>query len=239
MLQSKTYGGYPVSYRPGTSDEGVLREVLERRCYRRVSVGFDVKSGERWLDLGANIGAFAVYARTHDATTLSIEPDPECFDLLTQNAPWASVQRAAIVASTMDEVEFFASPREKNKAAGTIVGTRLNRVETRASIKLVSRGMVSAVCAEEFRDETFDGIKMDVEGAEGALLDDWRLPKVRKLVLEYHLSVDNSVENLRRRINVLQGLFQHVAYPPEFDRAFASGSATFKSFFDRLVFAWN
>jgi hypothetical protein len=79
--------GITAYYRPGASDERVLREVITKATYRRSSIGFDVRQGETWLDLGANIGAFALYCKLNHATAVCYEPDPDCFALLTLNVP--------------------------------------------------------------------------------------------------------------------------------------------------------
>lgn len=89
--------------------------------------------------------------------------------------------------------------------------------------------------------QQFDGVKMDIEGSEGELIDQWLLPKCNKLVMEYHSSRDKSIENLRRRLEVLRGRFEVVSYPPEYDRIIAAGGNTSYegnqlTYFDRMVF---
>src|SRR5207344_2312360 len=83
-------------YRPGTSDENALIEVINKKAYRRGSVKFDVERGERWLDLGANIGAFALYARSKGATVECYEPMPDCFAILKKNVPKARLHNSAV-----------------------------------------------------------------------------------------------------------------------------------------------
>src|SRR5690349_1246697 len=89
-LAERNLGGTPpviAYYRPGSSDEDVLKEVIDRHAYRRKKDGFEVELGERWLDLGANIGAFALYCRLHGARAVCYEPEPDCFSILEKNAP--------------------------------------------------------------------------------------------------------------------------------------------------------
>lgn len=215
-------------YRADTSDERVLKEVLERRCYRRASVNFDVEPGELWLDLGANIGAFAMYCRSRGARAECYEPDPDCFELLKKNAKEFSLHRCAVSG----EPKLKTLPWHRAKKEG--VHSRNSLLEA-GSLK--ADGEVTNYFAGNFVKKTFDGVKMDIEGAEGPILDRWLLPRCSKLVLEYHTSRDASVENFFRRVNQIKKHFVNVAYPPEFDRA--SKLVTFKTFFDRLIFAWE
>lgn len=80
----------------------------------------------------------------------------------------------------------------------------------------------------------FDGIEMDIGGAEAGLLDDDLIPECRKLVLEYHTSRDQSMDNLRRRLAYLKSRFRTVRYPPELDRLVAAGGHT-TTYFDRVI----
>jgi len=44
----------------GSSDEKAVREVVEKKSYLRRE--FQIAAGERWLDLGGNVGAFTVFS---------------------------------------------------------------------------------------------------------------------------------------------------------------------------------
>jgi hypothetical protein len=82
--------------------------------------------------------------------------------------------------------------------------------------------------------QKFDFVKMDIEGSEGALIDDWLLPHCSRLVMEYHTSRDPNPEHLKRRLKILKEHFERVKYPACFD--------TLKGFpprFDQLIFCWN
>src|SRR5262245_12504074 len=86
MLTQGQFGNVQAWYRPGTTDENALIEVLVKRAYRRPSIGFDVRAGEHWLDLGANIGAFALYCKARGASAACYEPLADNFAILLKNA---------------------------------------------------------------------------------------------------------------------------------------------------------
>ena len=218
-----------IHLRPGASDERVLEEVITRRCYRRTSANFDLEKGERWLDLGANIGAFALYCAQRGAVATCYEPDEENFKLLEKNVPQFELNRKAVIAENVKEVKWFTARNSSTHSRNSIVEKR----------SLQPVGFVPSFYAKNFTKLKFNGVKMDIEGAEGAILDNWFLPTCKKLVLEYHTSRDSSVKNLASRIANIQNHFKQTAIPPEFLRAIARKDREFKSFFDRLIFAWE
>lgn len=233
-ILTKKYEGLTAFYRKGESEEGssdesALAEVVERRTYRKPSLGFDVLPEETWLDLGANIGSFALYCRLRGAKAICYEPDPACFKLLQKNAPNFELHNAAVTASKSPEIQFFKSSNPENFYRGTIL-------EVKGYIPLPP---VANIYAGTLKKLKVDGIKMDIEGSEGALIDLGLLPKCRKLVLEYHTSRDSSVHALRHRLALLSERFAHVHYPKAYSEAIASGQDTYRPRFDQLIFCWN
>ncbi len=219
-------------YRPGTSDEDVLREVVERRCYRRARAGFDVEAGEAWLDLGANIGAFVLYARLRGAAEVdAFEPDPACFALLDKNAGSIGGHRvrSAVTNRRGTTVSFYQKNNPLNHWRGTIVPVH-GYVPTEA---------VPNTHGSFFSGMHYDGVKMDIEGSEFGLLDDGLLPVSSKLVFEYHFH--RGTRDLRlfaRRVRALRKIYKDVWYPAFIDRDIAAGR-DYSGRFDSLVFCWN
>ena len=226
-LVKSEFGEVSAWHREG-GDAAILKEVIVNACYRRKSVGFDVMSGETWLDLGANIGAFALYCKSKGAQATCFEPDLDCFDILKRNVPKFELFNSAVSASKEAELVFYQSNAEANHSRGTVVPVR-GYTECR----------VANTYAGELKKLKFSGVKMDIEGSEGPILDQWLLPRCSKLCLEYHTSRDRSVTNLECRLDQLRKHFNHVCYPPEYDRAITSGLPEVKTFFDRMIFAWG
>jgi FkbM family methyltransferase len=225
-----TFGSASAYYRPGTSDENALREVLIARTYRKASVGFDVAAGEHWLDLGANIGAFALYCQAKGATAECYEPMPDCYALLRRNAPKFKCYRTAISNLRAPEVTFWTSRRASDHYRGTLI-PRTKGGYPQTTVKNTH--------ASRLQKQKFDGIKMDIEGAEFGIIDEWLLPKAKRLVLEYHLSRDNSLANLARRVRILKQHYRHVIYCPELARLVERGTGTGKTYFHRCIYCWG
>ena len=67
--------------RPGTLDEYIFKEI--RPSYNML----DIQEGDVVLDIGANIGAFSLYAEQQGATKIySYEPDSDNFFILEKNS---------------------------------------------------------------------------------------------------------------------------------------------------------
>lgn len=230
LTKVKYYNSLPIRYRVGTTDENIIKEVLETRCYRRPTYGFDVEHGELWLDLGANIGAFAVYCIAKGAKVTCFEPDPACFALLEKNAAKAvNCYNSAVTASREERIPFNVSRTKANHARGSVLSAG----------GLKPSGTVANTHLGDWADGmAWDGIKIDIEGAEFGIIDGDLLPDCNKLVLEYHTSRDRSAKNLGKRLNKLRERFDHVAYPAELDRLVKAGGSA-RTFFDRSIFCWN
>lgn len=209
------------------ADEAIMKEVLGRRCYRRKSANFDVEAGEHWLDLGANIGAFALYCRERGATVDCYEPMPDNFALLQQNAPEANCFMAAVTAEKSGTIAIHQSKSSLSHARATILDTVHG---------YKAYGVVANVYAGDLMAQYFDGIKADIEGAELALLDARLIPPCKKFVFEYHSSRDGNLDHLRERLRWLELRFDHVTYSRELKRVMAGEKI--KPYYDRLVWAW-
>jgi len=233
-LKRGTFGKDKVKayYRPGTSDENALIEVINKKAYRRGSVDFDVEPGEHWLDLGANVGAFALYAKSKGATAECYEPMPDCFEILQKNVPEFKLHNTAVTNLPDQELTFYAPRREKDKYRSTLLPRK-------GKYPQVTVFNVHASTLQRRKGKGFDGIKMDIEGSEFGLIDDGLLPKADKLVLEYHLTRDNSLPHLVQRVRKLRKLYKNVAYCPELGRLIKKGTGTGRTYFDRCIYCWE
>lgn len=189
----------PFYFRPGTSDEPIIRDVLLNREY-------DLKRLCRWpelvefarrtteatgkhpiiIDAGANIGAATVFfcGEIPNAWIVAIEPDTSNFDLLTRNVAGLNVKTLhAALASSAGQAR-VVDPGEGHW------GLRTERTD---------EGSVACITIDEIYrqiESTFFPfmVKIDIEGGEDELfsqntkwvertpliiveLHDWLLPK--------------------------------------------------------------
>jgi FkbM family methyltransferase len=151
--------------------EWELGQILFSDCYRLAHIRYPVKTV---LDVGANIGLFALSAREHFPVALieCYEPNPMLADHLFSHCR-----------------QIGATPHMEAIGSKT---DRISLCQGSASIYSVSKrgGEIPqrAFCDAIARIGTVDVLKLDCEGAEWDIFTDvasWR--NVRSLVMEYHL----------------------------------------------------
>ncbi len=124
-----------------------------------------------FLDVGANVGAYALFMAALTgprARILAVEPQPDVFDRLTYNIgqnPFGTVKAiACAVADRAGELTLFIDPRNRGESSVKIVGTHKS-----AAIRVPAVTLLSLCRSEGI--ERIDAIKLDVEGAEDLILE--------------------------------------------------------------------
>lgn len=218
-------------YRPNTSDEKCMKEVLDQQCYKHGDM-FTPQPGQHWLDLGANIGAFSFWCRINDARVTAFEPDPLNYRLLQMNMPvLGKLHNKAVTVHDRATLPFFTGSQPGDFYRATC----LPPVSMRG-VKEFKNLHVRKLAALTPTDG-FDGVKMDIEGAELGMIDQGMLPKCRRLVMEYHLSHDPDMSHFRKRIKILRKYFKEVYYIPSLDQAYRDDK--YPGLFDRFVWCWD
>ena len=202
-----------ICIRPGTTDEKVVDEVLKCNVYEKQKIGFHVKQGESWLDLGGNIGTFALLALSHGASVVTCEPEKDNLDLLTRNleanfpnGQW-KILPVAVTTGNSNTVDLYLCKGNYNKYRHTIYPIR-----GRQAVSVTQKNI-----NELLREYKFDGIKIDIEGAEIDILeqleaDDFKVAGITKMVYEYSFDIDPSIPRFLKIIEKLRGYFTIVSY---------------------------
>lgn len=222
----KRYAGMKMECRH-KADEAVCEEVLMRRTYLKPKLGFMVKPKSIWLDIGANIGAFSVWAGNERAAeVVAYEPCRENYllaktNMELNNVPGEIIQEA--IGKGDGEIDILYNPDTPARSG-----------------ELGSKGVSERVKMRDFNDVVAvlqpNGIKLDAEGAELAVLDDnMNLDGVDYLVMEYHARFDKSIENARRRLEPVASQFRHCRIP----KSLVRGSGEYPSWIDPICFFWN
>ncbi len=169
----------PISYRPGTSDFAVLRQVLGKR-------EGDVKLANAphlIVDAGANIGLVSLlYANKYpDATIIAIEPESENCQLFRRNC--SSYKNITLIEAALWP---HASTLWLSNPTGQPFSFRVG--ESGACSPQV-RAVTMSDLLSLGRNKSIDLLKLDIEGAERELFladaDKW-LPFVGTIVAELH-----------------------------------------------------
>ena len=180
--------------------------------YQNRRIDFKVEATDTWLDLGANIGTFAVLAISAGGRVVSVEPEPDNLTLLRKNmedfgGKYKIVE--GVVGLKKGSVTLYIATGSYNKYRHSVV---LNSGGKRTGITVRAHAMGSLL-RESVRGHKINAIKMDIEGAEIELLEEWgsRLGNyVNKLVFEYSFDADRSIARFLNIIKELRKSFRIV-----------------------------
>ena len=171
---------------PGVNPLRVLTPVFHKRVY--TPRGFEVGADDAVVDVGANIGAFAVYAaqRTR-GRVLAIEPHPENAEHLRQNLRANHCERAAVAECAVSDAP-GTLPLFIGRSGTTHQLTPLGKDAGAGESVDVRVATLPQLLAEHGFDRV-DFLKLDCEGAEGVILPGLPGPlmaAIRTIALEFH-----------------------------------------------------
>lgn len=223
--------GREIIFREDTTDLNCLLEVLDKKVYQHRGFNLFVEEGEHWLDLGGNIGAFAVFAKRNGATCESYEPIKENFEILQKNIKTLgegfSCFEHAVTNSHDEYLDMFSGNKESDRYRFTI----------KKRGEKYFKGSFKNKHASIFENRKFDGVKIDIETSEFGLLDDRLIPNCNKLIMEYHISKDSDFNNFDRRMNYLREIFDEVYYMESLDKF--PRDKKYPGSFDRMIYCKN
>lgn len=198
-----------ILYRPGTTDEKVIEEVLVRNEYQNRTAGLFVEADDVWLDIGGNIGTFALLALASGGRVVSVEPAAENFRILRANLaanfPGKSFMAVkAGVALRKGTMRLYLSNDDKNQYRHTMY---IIKNKTR-SINVPVLGF-RALLQQRVDGRAINAIKLDAEGLEFPLLEAYgdQLGGMKKLVYEHSFDYDPSVARFYAIIRKLKRSF--------------------------------
>lgn len=171
--------GKPFVYHDGASFTATYKELFESNIYK-----FNPsKDAKTIIDCGANMGLSVLYfSRNYpNHHIIAFEPDPEIFSILKENIETFNLKNVtAYQKAVWDKTEvltFFADGKMGGRLENTYKHAKPIKIET--------------VPLADFINEDVDFLKIDIEGAEGVVLNGCRdvLTKVRHIFFEYHNSI--------------------------------------------------
>ncbi len=146
--------------------------------------GLTPEPGWHVVDVGANIGAFSLWAERLGAEVVAYEPEPKTYESLVANVAGrrVSTRQAALVGEAAPAVRLYLSGVRSTRHT-------LLAKEIESGAPLRDFVDVPTVTVADVVGDGCDLLKLDCEGAEfEALLrsDDETLRRARRLVVEYH-----------------------------------------------------
>jgi FkbM family methyltransferase len=138
------------------------------------------------IDCGSNIGLSVLYfkRRFPTARIIAFEPDPEAFKLLRENVVRNGLSdvelHQAAVNNSDGEVDFYFDSHFRGSLHSSLIPKR----------SLHGHRKVRTLRLSTFIKEPVDVLKLDIQGAEAAVIDDLvssnAFLHVRALIMEYH-----------------------------------------------------
>jgi FkbM family methyltransferase len=203
-------GDYRVRVRRLTHDEDFIENTLIRHDYN--PPGYEIGESDVVIDIGGNIGAYALYAARHarKGHVYSFEPCRENYDMFRQNLALNRVTNVTVVhaalTGTARQVKLHVS---EDTGSHSIA---LDRIWNPSRFEVVD-GIPLQDVFDTYRIERCHLMKIDCEGAEYEIL--YSLPReyfqrIDRITMEYHGAVDP--DERRQQSNELVGFFQNLGY---------------------------
>jgi FkbM family methyltransferase len=130
-----------------------------------------IKPGFRFIDIGANVGAYSLFVAAlagPAARILAIEPQPDIFERLAANMrlnPFGTIKAVqCAVADKPGEFTLFLDTKNRGESS-----MRAVRSANGLSMKVLATTLTQLLGEEKF--DRIDAIKLDVEGAEDLILE--------------------------------------------------------------------
>lgn len=178
----------------------LFREVFVRRDYffqTSVPAPFII-------DAGGNVGMATVYFKTlyPDATILAFEPGPQAFRMLQENIRANGLTKVQALPHALGAregtIDFYVDPDRPDSLLMSTLPRRMAKASHR----------VGMVRLSTFIDREVDFLKIDVEGAEEAVLGELaeadKLGLVRQMVVEYHHHIEPERDALAGMLRLLE-----------------------------------
>jgi FkbM family methyltransferase len=203
-IDPRSYVGHYLAGRPQLRYKGVSVRSQNRQVMWWLSKGilelgeydlpgFVPEPGWRVVDVGANIGIFAMLAASRGATVTSYEPDPDVFPCLQANTrKWGvDCRRAAVVGAPRDSVTLYV--REGRDTFNSVLSRDVEGTEMPRAVE------VPAVSISEVLRTACDLLKIDIEGGEFEVFTAGResLRNAARLIAEIHPSAGDADDAAR------------------------------------------
>jgi FkbM family methyltransferase len=144
------------------------------------------------LDCGSNIGMSILFFKAlyPEARIIGFEPGEHTYGLLKQNISGNELKGVEVHQAALgiedSTVDFFVYPENQNSFLASTIRDRMPHKKT----------LVQQVKLSRFIDREVDLLKLDVEGAEDAVLKDLRssgaISKIDQMIVEYHHHIDKN-----------------------------------------------
>jgi FkbM family methyltransferase len=195
-----------------SAGESVAAEIFKYREYRRAESV--IKSAELpILDVGAHVGLFSAYCRAINPQIkiIALEPERENFSVLNENIKTNKLKNILTVQTAL-------AGRNGKRGLGISADSHNHALSGAEKESRVVTAMTLAAVLDELKIKKAGLVKMDIEGAEGEVLESLSaedFKRVEYFIFEYHEKVISrkQLENILR----VNGFGVEI-FPSKFDK---------------------
>lgn len=202
----ETRDGLVMELRPGGGDRFAFYETVIRRDY--LQGGVELKPGQTVIDIGANIGGFALVAAQavgDSGRVIAVEPERHTFDRLERNIAHNGFEQVTAL-----KLAVGGAPGETmlytfgNPLMSSIVPDESDAPPPEGAqvVEVVTLNQL----IEQQQVERCDLLKMDCEGAEYDIIDSLdaaTAERIGRIVMETHPVEGRTVNGLTKRLESL------------------------------------
>ena len=179
--------GYQIRFFSYSQVINLFEEIFIHEVYK-----FDSRNSKPCIiDCGSNIGMSILYFKClyPHSTITAFEPDPNAFRLIQENVKQNKLTNVTVLNFALDyapgKVILFG-----NQQPGGLTNSLITSSDRKIGTTIFAKKL------SEFIDQSIDLLKIDVEGAEGKIIDDLifhkKLSAIKKLIIEFHPKYANS-----------------------------------------------
>jgi len=228
--KSADVGGYKINYLDSYSFTFLFGEVFINQVYFFTTT----KPRPIIVDCGSNIGMSILYFKClyPDSTIIAFEPDEDTFTCLEQNIAQNDLQSVeahrAAISHSEGRIPFYY---DADVPGALLMSTVRERLPKDAKL-------VDAVQLSRHINAEIDFLKMDIEGAELAAIDELnqagKLRLVSQMAIEYHHHIVEEEDMLSQMLGTLERAGFGYQLSGELSRPFRG-----RQFQDILIYAYR
>lgn len=197
--------GYVIHTSSRANCLGILKEIFLKGEYAFMST----TKTPRIIDAGGNVGLATFFFKRYfpKARITVFEAAPQNFKLLQKNIEQNHLADTTLILGMLGKTEnteytFYYNAGNPGSSTGI---SEVARSKTRG---IFTEERVPAILLSAYVTEEVDLLKMDVEGAEGEILEDLEntgaLARIRQIVMEFHYNESNPKNRLVDVLNLFE-----------------------------------
>jgi FkbM family methyltransferase len=196
----KTRTGEKILVRPWAEDVRIVKSIFAKKNY--VNEFVSIMPNALVVDVGANIGAFTIFAAQWAKKVFAFEPEPENFRLLCSNIELNKLTNVMplrmAIAKKKGKQNFCLAEKQHSGSHSFFLQHYQKKIEvkTLSLLDLIKKEALAKI----------DFLKLDCEGSEAEIIEGLSLEtakKIEQIALEFHQINDYSAEYLERKLTIL------------------------------------